>query len=155
MFLMLAEAMRLWTVERAFPSSSFWSMVAFNTDHVQWQGSYNLFNALIRFENGASGILTANRTSGNRYERFEYHGRDISTYIRAPEQAEIYRHGRPVELITGEGLTGSKESRLTYGYKAENAHFLDCILEDRLPRTHFGDAVKTMELVDRIEACGQ
>src|SRR5438309_803297 len=131
--------------------------VTAHVDHqcLQWKGSYNLFNALIRFENGASGILSAHRTSGNRYERFEYHGRDISTYVRAPEQAEIYRHGRPVELITGEGLTGSKDSRLTYGYKAENAHFVDCILEDRLPRTHFGDAVKTMELVDRIEACGR
>jgi virulence factor len=131
--------------------------VVAHVDHqyVKWEGSYNLFNALIRFENGASGILSANRTSGNRYERFEYHGRDISTYIRAPEQAEIYRHGQPVEIVTGEGLAGSQDSRLTYGYKAENVHFLDCILADRLPRTHFGDAVKTMELVDRIEACGQ
>jgi predicted dehydrogenase len=120
-----------------------------------WEGSYNLFNALLRFENGASGILSANRTSGNRYERFEYHGRSISTYIRAPEQAEIYRKGQPVETVTGETLTGSTDSRLTYGYKAENQHFIDCILEDRLARTHFGDAVKTMEVVDRIENCGR
>jgi virulence factor len=123
--------------------------------HVQWEGSYNLFNALIRFQNGASGILTANRTSGNRYERFEYHGLNVSTYVRAPEQAEICRKGQPVEIVTGEALTGSTDSRLTYGYKAENVHFIDCLLEDRLPRTHFGDAVKTMELVDRIEACGR
>ena len=70
--------------------------VAAHVDHqyVRWEGSYNLFNALLRFENGASGILTANRTSGNRYERFEYHGRNVSTYIRAPEQAEIYRKGQ-------------------------------------------------------------
>jgi predicted dehydrogenase len=131
--------------------------VAAHVDHhyETWEGSYNLFNALLRFENGASGILSANRTSGNRYERFEYHGRSISTYIRAPEQAEIYRKGQPVEIITGASLAGSADSRLTYGYKAENLHFIDCILEDRLPRTHFGDAVKTMELVDRIEACGR
>jgi virulence factor len=131
--------------------------VVAHVDHqfVQWEGSYNLFNALIRFENGASGILTANRTSGNRYERFECHGLDVSTYIRAPEQAEIYRKGQPVEVVTGEGLAGSTDSRLTYGYKAENLHFIDCLLEDRLPRTHFGDAVKTMELVDRIEAWGR
>jgi predicted dehydrogenase len=132
------------------------SGVAAHVEHhyEQWEGSYNLFNALIRFENGASGILSANRTSGNRYERFEYHGLNVSTYIRAPEQAEIFRRGQPVEIVTGEGLTGSTESRITYGYKAENVHFLDCLIEDRFPRTHFGDAVKTMELVDRIEACG-
>jgi virulence factor len=131
--------------------------VVAHVDHqyVQWEGSYNCFNALIRFQNGASGILTANRTSGNRYERFEYHGLDVSTYIRAPEQAEIFRKGQPVEIVTALGLTGSTDPRLTYGYQAENRHFIDCLLQDRLPRTHFGDAVKTMELVDQIEAWGR
>jgi predicted acyltransferase len=38
MFLMLAEAMRLWTLHNAFPQSRFWSIVAYNTSHVQWQG---------------------------------------------------------------------------------------------------------------------
>jgi len=38
MFLMLAEAMRLWTVHEAFPNSWFWRVVAFNTEHVEWQG---------------------------------------------------------------------------------------------------------------------
>ena len=38
MFLMLAEAMRLWTVSRAYPESGFWAFVAFHTTHVPWQG---------------------------------------------------------------------------------------------------------------------
>ena len=38
MFLMLAEVMRLWTLHDAFPSSTFWSIVAYNTTHVPWQG---------------------------------------------------------------------------------------------------------------------
>jgi heparan-alpha-glucosaminide N-acetyltransferase len=38
MFLMLAEAMRLWTLRTAFPESGFWSIVAYNTTHVPWQG---------------------------------------------------------------------------------------------------------------------
>ena len=38
MFLMLAEAMRLWTLHNAFPQSRFWSIVAYNTSHVPWQG---------------------------------------------------------------------------------------------------------------------
>src|SRR6476469_4525192 len=38
MFLMLAEVMRLWTVHDAFPSSRLWAFVAFNTEHVPWQG---------------------------------------------------------------------------------------------------------------------
>jgi heparan-alpha-glucosaminide N-acetyltransferase len=38
MFLMLAEAMRLWTLRDAFPASRFWALVAYNTTHVPWQG---------------------------------------------------------------------------------------------------------------------
>lgn len=38
MLLMLAEAMRLWTVHDAFPASRFWALVAHHTEHVPWQG---------------------------------------------------------------------------------------------------------------------
>lgn len=38
MFLMLAEALRLWTLHDAFPASRVWAIVAFNTTHVPWQG---------------------------------------------------------------------------------------------------------------------
>jgi predicted acyltransferase len=38
MLLMLAEAMRLWTLHDAFPASWFWAFVAYNTEHVPWQG---------------------------------------------------------------------------------------------------------------------
>jgi predicted acyltransferase len=38
MILMLAEAMRLPEVPRAFPHSALWRLIAFNTEHVEWQG---------------------------------------------------------------------------------------------------------------------
>lgn len=38
MLLMLAEVMRLWTLRTAFPDSSVWAMVAYNTTHVPWRG---------------------------------------------------------------------------------------------------------------------
>jgi len=38
MVLMLAEHMRLWEVARAFPHSAVWGLIAFNTQHVEWQG---------------------------------------------------------------------------------------------------------------------
>ena len=38
MFLMLAEAMRLHATASAFPNSTFWRVIGFNTDHVDWQG---------------------------------------------------------------------------------------------------------------------
>jgi heparan-alpha-glucosaminide N-acetyltransferase len=56
MFLMLAEVLRLWTLERAFPGSTFWSIVAFNTTHVPWQGCslHDLIQPAFSFLAGAS-----------------------------------------------------------------------------------------------------
>lgn len=38
MLLMLAEALRLWTLADAYPGNTFWAVVAFNTTHVPWRG---------------------------------------------------------------------------------------------------------------------
>jgi predicted acyltransferase len=38
MTLMLAEHMRLAEVARAFPHNALWNVIAFNTQHVEWQG---------------------------------------------------------------------------------------------------------------------
>src|SRR5271156_3380331 len=38
MLLMLGEAMRLFDVARSYPHSLFWRVIAFNTQHVEWQG---------------------------------------------------------------------------------------------------------------------
>jgi predicted acyltransferase len=56
MFLMLAEVMRLWTLHDAFPSSLLWSIVAFNTTHVPWQGCslHDLIQPAFSFLAGAS-----------------------------------------------------------------------------------------------------
>ncbi len=56
MFLMLAEAMRLWTLHDAFPASAFWAAVAYNTTHVPWQGCslHDLIQPAFSFLAGAS-----------------------------------------------------------------------------------------------------
>src|SRR3954453_13089234 len=56
MFLMLAEAMQLWTLHDAFPASRFWAFVAFNTTHVPWQGCslHDLIQPAFSFLAGAS-----------------------------------------------------------------------------------------------------
>ncbi|MBV9467773.1 MAG: Gfo/Idh/MocA family oxidoreductase [Abitibacteriaceae bacterium] len=117
----------------------------------EWENSYNFYNALLRFDSGASGILTANRTGGNRYERFELHGRNISCYIRAPEQVEMYwAESREARILDDQFLTGTRDPRITYGYRDENIHFIECVRAEQQPITHLADAVKTMQLCDRI-----
>ena len=77
MFLMLAEAMRLWTVQRAFPDSGFWAFVAFHTTHVPWQGCslHDLIQPAFSFLVGASlPFSIANRRSkGESWRRMFAH----------------------------------------------------------------------------------
>ncbi len=56
MLLMVAEAMRLWTVAQAYPGSRFWAFIAFNTEHVPWQGCslHDLIQPAFSFLAGAS-----------------------------------------------------------------------------------------------------
>lgn len=56
MTLMVAEAMRLWTLKDTFPASGFWAFVAYNTTHVPWQGCslHDLIQPGFSFLAGAS-----------------------------------------------------------------------------------------------------
>jgi heparan-alpha-glucosaminide N-acetyltransferase len=77
MFLMLAEAMRLMTVRRAFPGNAFWEFVAFNTTHVPWQGCslHDLIQPAFSFLAGAAlPFSIASRTSrGEPFGRMLIH----------------------------------------------------------------------------------
>jgi heparan-alpha-glucosaminide N-acetyltransferase len=77
MFLMLAEAMRLWTVHNAFPDSRFWSIVAFNTTHVPWQGCslHDLIQPAFSFLVGAAlpFSIESRRAKGQGFGRMLAH----------------------------------------------------------------------------------
>lgn len=116
----------------------------------------NVFNALVQFESGATGILTANRASGARHERFEIHGHGIGAYIRAPESAEVYTDNNPEPVtFNGSELAGSDKPHMTYGFSDESRHFIDCIKTGTQPLTNLDDAVKSRQLVDRILEAGR
>jgi predicted acyltransferase len=77
MFLMLAEAMRLWTLHDAFPASRFWAMVAYNTTHVPWQGCslHDLIQPAFSFLVGAAlpFSLASRRARGEPFGRLLAH----------------------------------------------------------------------------------
>src|SRR5437773_2155131 len=77
MFLMLAEAMRLWTLHNAFPASRFWSIVAFNTTHVPWQGCslHDLIQPAFSFLVGAAMpfSIASRMGKGERFGRMLAH----------------------------------------------------------------------------------
>ncbi|HEX6209807.1 MAG TPA: hypothetical protein VF136_03460 [Methylomirabilota bacterium] len=71
MFLMLAEVMRLWTLQEAFPDSRFWAFVAYHTTHVPWQGCslHDLIQPAFSFLAGASlpFSIASRRARGARF----------------------------------------------------------------------------------------
>lgn len=124
----------------------------------------NNFTALIQFDNGAIGELTASWAAGPRQWLFEMHGRGISAYVNATDpdsKAMVYaskggggdgkwrKTGEAWELSMTEAAD-SEDRCKWYGFYAENRHFIDCVKEDRQPHPNFADGVKTMDLVDRI-----
>ncbi len=77
MFLMLAEAMRLWTLRRAFPDSFSWAVVAYNTTHVAWQGCslHDLIQPAFSFLVGAAlpFSIASRRARGAPFSRLLVH----------------------------------------------------------------------------------
>jgi len=77
MFLMLAEAMRLWTLHTAFPDSRFWAIVAYNTTHVPWQGCslHDLIQPAFSFLVGAAlpFSIDSRRAKGQGFGRMLGH----------------------------------------------------------------------------------
>lgn len=77
MFLMLAEAMRLWTLHAEYPASRFWSIVAYNTTHVPWQGCslHDLIQPAFSFLVGAAlpFSLANRRARGETFRRMLGH----------------------------------------------------------------------------------
>ncbi len=101
MFLMLAEAMRLWTLHTAFPESRFWSIVAYNTTHVPWQGCslHDLIQPAFSFLVGAAlpFSIVNRRARGESFQRLLGHAiwRSVALillgiFLRSLERQQTY-----------------------------------------------------------------
>jgi len=101
MFLMLAEAMRLWTLHTAFPESRFWAIVAYNTSHVPWQGCslHDLIQPAFSFLVGAAMpfSLANRRARGESFQRLLGHAlwRSVALillgiFLRSLERQQTY-----------------------------------------------------------------
>ena len=49
-------------------------------------------------------------------------------------------------------VAGSDDIRVFGGFEAKNREFIDAVKSGTLPGSHFGDAVKTMEVAEMILA---
>jgi predicted dehydrogenase len=113
----------------------------------------NFIVALLRFDNGAVGVMMNSWTSGRRVFRVEMHAPGICVEAEHEGKGAVYADGDTggVEVDTRE-VAGSDEVYIFGGFRAKNREFIDAVKSGAQPGSHFGDAVKTMEVAERILA---
>jgi predicted dehydrogenase len=113
----------------------------------------NFICAMLHFDNGAAGVLLNSWTSGKRIFSVEMHAPGIYVEAEHEGKGRLYADGdvQGVEYDTREAA-GSSELFVYGGFQAKNREFIDCVRAGRLPSSHFGDALKTMEVAETILA---
>jgi virulence factor len=109
--------------------------------------SRNSYTALIRFDNGATGVVM-----GNRALRAELHGVGVGCYLKLPEEIEIFEDNQSRKLNGWEFDGGDPSDEDSFeGVLAMHRHFAQCVRDGAIPSSDIRDVVHTMELVNRIE----
>jgi virulence factor len=113
----------------------------------------NFYSALLEFDTGATGLMVNSWTSGRRIFDVEMHAPGICAEAEHEGVGILYADGdtRGVAYETRE-VAGSDAFHVYGGFQAKNREFIDCVKAGTLPGSHFGDAVKTMEVAESILA---
>ncbi|MFN8444844.1 MAG: Gfo/Idh/MocA family oxidoreductase [Caldilineaceae bacterium] len=113
----------------------------------------NFISALLHFDNGATAVLLNSWSSGRRIFKVEMHAPGICAEAEHENKGRLYADSdtQGIEFDTRE-VAGSHENYVFGGFQAKNREFIDAVKNKTLPSSHFGDAVKTMEVAEIILA---
>jgi predicted dehydrogenase len=119
----------------------------------------NAYSALVSFSSGAVGAVHYNLVTGRRIFRTEFSAINTTAYVDADRESWLVADGGEPEVTTskafGQAAAGpGREIQPQHwlGFWHEHRHFIDCLGSGAQPGSHFADAVKSMELVERILA---
>lgn len=119
----------------------------------KWGSPYrNCYTTLVRFDNGATGVIMGNRASGGRVLRSELHGVGVGCYMKYPEEIEIHTNNQR-EVLGGWEIDGvdQKDVPRYEGVLNMHEHFVDCIRNRRTPSCDLRDVIHSIRLVAQIE----
>lgn len=113
----------------------------------------NFIMAFLHFDNGAVGVMMNSWTSGRRIFRVEMHAPGICVEAEHEDKGIVYAGGDTEGVVydTRE-VAGSDEFYVYGGFQAKNREFIDCLKAGKQPASNFADAVKTMEVAEKILA---
>lgn len=113
----------------------------------------NYISATLHFDNGSIGYLVNSWSSGRRIFAVEMHAPGVCIEAEHEGKGILYAEGdtKGMEYDTRE-VAGSDELFVFGGFQAKNREFIDCVKAKKQPASNFMDAVKTMEVADKILA---
>ena len=115
----------------------------------------NFIGAMLHFDTGATGFLINSWSSGRRIFRVEMHAPGIWVEAEHEGKGRLYADGdvEGVEYDTRE-VAGSRELFVFGGFQAKHREFIDAVRTGTQPSSNFADALKTMEVAEKILAQG-
>ena len=113
----------------------------------------NCVVALLHFDNGATAVTLNTWASGRRIFRLGMHSPCVAAELDIESMGYIYEDGDTtgVEYDTRK-VAGSDELYVYGGFQAKNREFIDAVRTGTQPGSSFADAVKTMEVAEKILA---
>lgn len=113
----------------------------------------NFVSAVLEFDNGATGVLLTSWSSGRRIFAVEMHAPGICVEAEHEGKGILYTDNDTKGIVydTRE-VAGSSEFYVYGGFQAKNREFIDCLRSGKQPGSNFADAVKTMEVAEKILA---
>lgn len=113
----------------------------------------NWFAAILEFDNGATGLLVNSWSSGRRIFDVEMHAPGVCAEAEHEGKGYLYvdNDTKGIEYDTIE-VAGSDQLYVYGGFQAKNREFIDCLRTGRQPGSNFADAIKTMEVAEKILA---
>lgn len=113
----------------------------------------NYISATLHFDNGSTGYLINSWSSGRRIFAVEMHAPNICVEAEHEGKGYLYADGDTTGIeYDARTVSGSDELYVYGGFLNKHREFIDCVREGRLPSSHFGDALKTMEAAETILA---
>jgi virulence factor len=113
----------------------------------------NFFSALLEFDNGATGLMVNSWTSGRRIFAVEMHAPGICAEAEHEGKGYVYADGDFQGVAYDTTVVAGSDQFFVYGgFQAKHRDFVDCLKTGRQPGSHFGDALKTMEVAEQILA---
>lgn len=107
-------------------------------------------SALVRFDNGNTGVLMAARNAGTWSEKLDAYGQGITVTVTAPDQVAVTRDNTTTVREMSPEAFGWATATQTFGFAAAVHHFIDRVRDRQEPLTSGAEAAKTQQLLERI-----